>query len=105
MFNLVNVAHAQTVSKVLRDNPTLRDLLAKITDAIITPVMTVVFVLAFFLFVWGIFGMITSEDDSEKRNNGKRSILWGTIGMAIMLSVYGIIRLIAATLGVPDPFL
>ncbi len=105
MFNLVNVAHAQTASKVLKDNPSLGGLLGKITDTIVNPVLSVLFVLAFFIFVWGIFGMILSQDDSEKRNNGKRSILWGTIGMVVMLSAYGIIRLIAGTLNVPDPFL
>lgn len=103
MFNLFSIAHAETASKVLEKNPAIKTLMGKIMDNIISPIVGVMFLLAFVLFVYGIFGMISSSDDSDKRNSGKRSILWGVIGMVIMLSVFGIIRLIAATVGVENP--
>lgn len=81
----------------------LGPILQKITDNIVNPAISVLFALAFFMFVYGIFGMISSQGDSEKRENGKNSILWGTVGMFIMVSVFGIIRLIAATIGVNSP--
>jgi len=104
MFDIVRVANAQTFSKVM-GNPVVKDLTTKITEEILSPIIGVMFLLAFVTFVYGIYGMISSSDDSEKRENGKRSIFYGSAGMAIMFSVYGIIRLIAATVGADDPFL
>lgn len=104
MLNLFEIAHAGTFSTIISKNPTLSNLLVKVTDNIIAPILAVIFVLAFVYFVYGMYGMISSPDDSEGRKNGRNSIMWGVIGMVIMLSAYGIIRLIAGTLDVPDPF-
>ena len=79
--------------------------MAKVSDNIVSPIVAVLFLVAFVVFVYGMFEMISSQDDSDKRKNGKNAILWGVIGMVIMVSVYGIIRLIANTLGVGDPFI
>lgn len=104
MFNLFNIANAQEqpFSKVLSD-PTVKDLTTKITDNIVAPIVEVMFVLAFLVFVWGMYEMIASPDDSDARTNGKNAILWSSIGMVIMLSVFGLIRLIGNTVGI-DPF-
>lgn len=105
MFNFIPKAHAQIASTVLRKNPELGNIIEKIMDNILSPIIGLLFVLAFFYFVWGVIGMVTSREDVSKMNDSKRSVLWGVVGMTIMLSVYGIIRLIANTVGVDDPFL
>jgi uncharacterized membrane protein len=81
----------------------LGPILQKITENILTPIISVLFALAFVIFVYGIFGMIASPEDSDKRKHGQDSILWGVVGMFIMISVFGILRLIAATVGVNSP--
>ncbi|MES3031346.1 MAG: hypothetical protein V4697_02945 [Patescibacteria group bacterium] len=86
-------------------DPVVAPLIQKISEHIVTPIVGVLFIASFVVFLWGVFGMIRGEGDSETRTTGQRNILWGTIGMAVMLSVFGIIRLIAATVGVEDPFL
>ncbi len=105
MFNLINTVHAQVFSNTLKQNPAIKDIMAKVSDNIVSPIVAVLFLVAFVVFVYGMFEMISSQDDSDKRKNGKNAILWGVIGMVIMVSVYGIIRLIANTLGVGDPFI
>lgn len=105
MFNLVNIANAQSTSNVILKNPGIKVLMEKIVSNIVTPVIGVIFLLAFVIFVYGIVMMIANQEDTEARTNGKNSILWGVIGMFIMLSAFGIIRLISNSLGVPDPFL
>jgi hypothetical protein len=77
--------------------------LAKIVSAIAVPIVSLVFVLAVLLFVWGAAGLIIYRDNAEKRAESQRHLLWGIVGLFIMISVYGIIRLIANTVGVPSP--
>ena len=106
MFNLLNTVNAQsqlTFSKVV-SNPTVSNLLVKITDNIIAPILGLMFLYAFVVFVWGVYRMIAEAGDSGAREKGQQNVMYGVIGMVIMLSAYGIIRLIAGTIGVDDPF-
>lgn len=52
------------------------------------------------IFVWGIIEFIWNAANEEKRQTGKRHIIWGLIGLFIMLAVTGIIQLIKNSLGV-----
>jgi len=40
-----------------------------------------------------------NRDKEDKRTAGKQHMIWGIIGMAIMVSVFGIINLIMSTIG------
>ncbi len=73
-------------------------LFANITQEIVNPLLTLIFVLALVYFLWGVFTFIRNAEDGEKRKEGAQHILWGVVGMFIMVSAYGIINLIAATL-------
>ena len=84
-------------------NTSLNASLAKIVTVIVVPLVTLVFVLAVLIFIWGVAGMIIYRENAEKREEGQRHILWGVVGMFIMIGVYGIIRLIANTVGVASP--
>ncbi|MEK7184791.1 MAG: hypothetical protein AAB683_01495 [Patescibacteria group bacterium] len=89
LFKVVNASTA---------NATVNSIVSKIVENIVSPAIQFLFLLALFYFIWGLFGFFRS-DDTTKREEGKQHILWGTIGIAIMFSVYGIIRLIANTVG------
>lgn len=84
-------------------NNTVAASVSKIVSVIVVPIVTVVFALAVLYFVWGAAGLIIYKDDADKRKETEMHILWGVIGMFIMISVYGIIRLIANSIGVPSP--
>ncbi len=94
-YVLVPVANAQTVS--------IGVLMARINRFLINPLITLMFIIAFVVFVWGLFNFFQakggggSEDGIER---GKRHALWGIIGMTIMVSVFGIMQLIITSLGV-----
>ena len=98
------IASAQTFSKVAA-NPAVSSILSKIINAIVVPLIEGLFVFTFLIFVWGIFGLITHGEDTTARAEGQKHMLWGIVGMFIMISAYGIIRLIGNTVGVGDPFL
>ena len=80
-------------------NSTINDIVPKIVENIVLPAVSFIFVLAILVFIWGVFGFFINSGDEKKREVGRDHILWGTIGIAIMISVYGIIRLVANTVG------
>ena len=85
-------------------NSAVTGVVSKIVSAVVMPVITVVFALAILLFVWGAAGLILNKDNPDKRAESQQHILWGVIGMFIMVASYGIIRFVAATIGVASPF-
>lgn len=96
--------YAQTFQKVA-NNPIVAPIINKIFDVIVIPAVEILFLIAIFIFIWGVFKLISNAGDSGAREEGKNTIIWSVVGMFIMVSVYGIIRLIAFTLGLNDPFL
>jgi len=74
-------------------------IITKLTTAIITPLLTLVFAVAFIVFMWGVFQYLIATNDPAARAQGSQHMIWGVIGMAIMLSAYGIINFVINTLG------
>lgn len=46
--------------------------------------------------IWGAFNMIRSE---EKREEGKKTIMYGIIGIFVMVSVWGLVNILNTTFG------
>jgi len=87
----------------MTSNTALSNLLTPIINNIVEPVLLFIFAAAFLYFVWGIYKLIKDADSPEGRTTGQLHILYSLIGMFIMLGAYGIIRLIANTLGTASP--
>ena len=79
------------------------ELLPRIYDVIMKPVIWLLFAVAFLMFVYGILQFIRNIDSDSEREIGKRNMIYGVIGMVIMVSVFGIINIIAGTIGVENP--
>lgn len=77
------------------------ELIAKIQDEILKPLITLLFVLATVIFMWGIISYVISGGNADKAQKAKAVILWGIIGMALMLGAWGIVRIICGFFG-PD---
>lgn len=74
----------------------INSIVPKIVDNIVIPIVQVLFGVTLLVFIYGLYGFFNGDD--EKRNQSKNHILWGVVGIFIMVSVYGIIRFVAATL-------
>ena len=61
------------------------------------PAILLVFTAGFFLFVWGLVEFIFKLDAGGEHQEGKDHMLWGIVGMLIMVSVYGILNLLDST--------
>lgn len=71
--------------------------LGNIDKYILNPIIVLLFAIAFLIFVYGIFQFINSETSDDNREGGKKKILYGLIGMFVMFSAYGLIRLVLST--------
>jgi hypothetical protein len=81
----------------------ISEFLNKINQFILNPLILLFLGIAVIVFSWGVFQFIASQTADDKRAEGKRKIFWGLLGMFIMLSAYGLIRLILGTFGITGP--
>ena len=56
--------------------------------------------LAVFVILWGIFTYITKAGEEEKRAEAKKFILYGIIGVFIMLSLWGLVGILVNTFSI-----
>ena len=73
---------------------TLEFLLGKI-GFLLGLIIPILFVLATVVFLWGIIQFLTAAGDETKLKEGKKRMLWGIIGLAVMLAVWGLARMLA----------
>jgi hypothetical protein len=60
----------------------------------------VIFAIAFIVFLWGVFlKYIYSHGDPDKVSEGHKLILWGIIGFVVMISIWGLVNVVANTFG------
>jgi len=75
------------------------ELLQRIVTYILDPAIRVIFTAGLFLFLWGLVEFLWAIRSGSTEGNGKQHMIWGMVGMLIMVSVYGIIALIVNTFG------
>lgn len=78
---------------------TVTNLLGKIANLILNPLIILGFTVATIFLFWGIAQLIWKSDGSDLEKN-KDNVRYGIIGLFIMFSVYGILRLVLATFGI-----
>jgi hypothetical protein len=70
-----------------------------ITSNIISPIIDLLALAAFVVFVWGVVTFIRSADDAEKRATGQQHMVWGIIGLVIIFGAQAIMAIITNTFG------
>ena len=57
-----------------------------------------IFALAVLMFIWGaVKFFIIGADEETKRNEGKQFMLWGIIALVVMVSVWGLVKIVGTT--------
>jgi len=79
---------------------TIEQFLGNIVIHILQPLVGLMFVVALVIFFWGIVQFIGTSNTDEGRETGKRNLVWGIVGILIMVSVYGIISILLGTFGI-----
>ncbi len=57
-------------------------------------------ILATVIFLWGVIQYITAGGEEEKIKSGRTYMLWGIIGLFVMVAVWGLVNVIATTTGI-----
>ncbi|MDP3784600.1 MAG: hypothetical protein Q8R12_00790 [bacterium] len=83
------IAHAKTAEEVI----------GVFTTQLIRPIELVLFALATVVFLFGIVEFLANPENEEKKTTGKRHMLWGLIGLAIMFGVNGLVRILQNFVG------
>ena len=71
----------------------LADLVFQI-NAVINTIIPFLVGLAVLIIIWGVFNYISGAGDEEKRAQAKQYIVWGVVGVFIMLSVWGLVNVL-----------
>ncbi len=79
----------------------LNDVIARFTVYIIDPAILVIFSAGFFLFLWGLVVFLWKLNAGGDNKEEKAHMLWGIVGMLIMVSFWGIINLLINTFDLP----
>lgn len=79
---------------------TTEQLINKITYAVVNPLIALMFAGAILVFMWGLIKFIKNADNETEREIGQKHMLWGIIGLAIMLSAVAIVNVIKGLFGV-----
>jgi|GEM_PF-833231 len=95
MFTLIPQAHAAATDAQFA----AQCFVDKINDAILFPLITLLMALAFLFFLYGAFEYVKNSGSDAGRETGRRHLLYGVIGMLVMLSAFSILNIAAGTFG------
>lgn len=71
-----------------------------IINGLIGKAIAVVIALSVATFLWGMAQLISSHDNKDKTKKAKEFITYGIISLFVMVSVWGIVKILTDTFGV-----
>ena len=75
---------------------------ADITSMLWSIVVPLLLTLVTIIFLYGVMNYVWHGGDKTKRAEGLKYIIWGLIGMFVMLSVWGLVGILSATFGLKN---
>ncbi len=91
---MINYALAQSQAQIAAQG-----FLANINEAILFPLLTLLTAVALVVFLYGAFEYVKNSSNEQGRETGRRHLIYGVIGMLIMLSAFSILTIAANTFG------
>lgn len=74
--------------------------ISNVNKLIINPLILLLFALAVVYFLYGVFEFISNGDNEEKKTTGKSHMIWGIVGIVIMMGVFTILNMIMKTFNI-----
>ena len=82
------------------DTSTLKGIIDSFAEIIGQSLVTLLFGMALAAFIWGVIRMVIAQGDQNKREEGKKWLVWGILGMFIIVGLWGIIGFLSSTFGI-----
>jgi TRAP-type C4-dicarboxylate transport system permease small subunit len=70
-----------------------------VNENILTPLIILLSALALLVFIYGAFQYVANAGNEQARADGRTHMLYGVIGLVVMLSAYALLRVLAASFG------
>lgn len=71
----------------------------KVNEVILTPLILFMLGVALLVFLYGLFEYLKNADSEQGREQGRKHIVWGLVGLFVMTSALAILRIAVATFG------
>lgn len=71
-------------------------------NTVINALIPIIISLAIVVFFWGLVQYLLTLGDESKRNEGIKIMIWGVVAIFVMVSIWGIIRLLQSTFQVTN---
>lgn len=78
----------------------LPSLLCKI-GSLLNAVVPVLIALGVVYFVWGVISYVISSDEEAKKT-GRNRMIWGIIGLAVIIAMWGLVGILTRTFNVEN---
>lgn len=75
----------------------MEEFIQNILREIVNPIITLVALLAFAFFVYGVVEFIRNGDNDEKRKIGQQHMIWGIVGLVILFAAQALLAIIGNT--------
>jgi len=79
---------------------TIEGILCKVGQ-ILNLAIPIVITLGILYFIWGIISFVIANDEEAKKR-GRDRIIYGVIGLAVIVAVWGLVYLLLDTFGIKD---
>ena len=76
--------------------------ITKMNAEIINPLIIFLFALALVYFLYGALEFFMNQENEEKRTASKKHMLWGIVGLTIMMGVWAILGMIISTFNIKE---
>lgn len=67
-------------------------------------IIPLLFAIALLVFTYGVLNYVIAADGSDKREEGRWFMIYGVIGLFVMVAVWGLVALVSNTLGIGTAF-
>ena len=100
VFPVVAFAQASAGCSVsLSGDKGVGGLFSYITCLIQTAVIPLIFAVAIVIFVWGVVQFVINSDEEAKKEKGRQFMIWGIIGLTVMITVWSLVGILGSTFG------
>ena len=87
-------------SGILVPNAKIGDWMKYISCNITSSIIPFIFGLAVLAFIYGVVQYIAGAQEQEKRDKGRTFMIWGIIALTVMVSVWGLVKIVGNTFGI-----
>lgn len=102
---LASPAHAVITNPVLKNATTPSTNPKAYFNSVFSAVISIFFLVAIIYYVWHIvfagYHLIASEGDPKRWDTGKNEMVYATVGLIVVFSIFAILKFVGAVVGIP----